>query len=224
MQRLRLCLPLLLLASAASFLLLPSSPSAAAPWCRHRRNHLSSSPDPPPQENHLPRREPPAPQKKTLNSLLLSKSKPTPRTRPRILETVSRTLSTRPRPTDTERLARIEAARDLNGVSPLPVLLSGLSATVFGHFLYDSALTPLVTKYGSADWDASHGRVYALARMGGVAKTVVMGGISLLTFFTVIVGLGVTALGVRVGWGVWVTKELDGKGEQTGGTSWRGGG
>ena len=37
----------------------------------------------------------------------------------------------------------------------------------------------------------------------------IVGGIALLSGFTGVIGLGVGLLGVRVAWGVYVTKELD---------------
>jgi len=47
--------------------------------------------------------------------------------------------------------------------------------------------------------------------VSGVGKTIFFGGFSLLTFFTIFVGLGVTVLGVRVSFGV-LTGELNAEG------------
>lgn len=100
--------------------------------------------------------------------------------------------------TDEEREAALEAARDLNGVNPTVTILASFFA--FGmafafwtatQFLGDLFLTHPVSP------DAP----YAFARMASVFRNVVMGLSSLASGFSLVSGLGVFLLGVRVAYG-----------------------
>lgn len=107
--------------------------------------------------------------------------------------------------TDEEREAALEDARDLNGVNPTVTILASFFA--FGmafafwtatQFLGDLFLTHPVSP------DAP----YAFARAASVFRNVVMGLSSLASGFSLVSGLGVFLLGVRVAYGVF-TGELD---------------
>ncbi|GMH87438.1 hypothetical protein TrVE_jg11572 [Triparma verrucosa] len=143
--------------------------------------------------------------------MLLKKTVPTERKKPKILKTISRTLNTRPRLTDEERALSIASARDLNNIPPLQTLLSGLVTFSFGLFLYKTVLLSFLFPLSSSWKLPGEEEVYVIQRISGVGKTILYGGVSLLTFFTIFVGLGVTVLGLRVGYGV-VTGELNAEG------------
>ena len=110
----------------------------------------------------------------------------------------------RPRKTDEEIQAAIEAARDLNGLNPIVVLVGsffalGVAAALWyatqqlGFFF---ALHPVDTE------------VYFVIRASQVVRNVAMGLISLASGFFGVCGLGIFLLGVRVAYGV-TTGELD---------------
>lgn len=110
----------------------------------------------------------------------------------------------RPRKTDAEIQASIEAARDLNGVNPMVAIGGSLFA-----FAVAAGLWFATNKLGS--FFALHPvetDVYFVIRTTQVFRNVVMGLISLASGFFGVCGLGIFLLGVRVAYGV-MTGELD---------------
>lgn len=107
--------------------------------------------------------------------------------------------------TDEEREAALEAARDLNGVNPTVTIAASFFAfgMAYGCWIATKFLGELfVTHPVSAD------APYAFARAASVVRNAVMGLVSLASGFSLVSGLGVFLLGVRVAYGV-MTGELD---------------
>lgn len=107
--------------------------------------------------------------------------------------------------TDEERELALEEAKDLNGVNPTVTILAsffafGMAYGFWGatQYLADLFLTHPV----SAD------APYAFARAASVFRNIVMGLSSLISGFSLVSGIGVFLLGVRVAYGV-ATGELD---------------
>lgn len=110
----------------------------------------------------------------------------------------------RPRKTDAEIQASIEAARDLNGVNPVVAIVGSLFALgVAGGLWY--ATKELGTFFAMHPIDSD---VYFVTRASQVVRNVAMGLISLASGFFGVTGLGIFLLGVRVAYGV-MTGELD---------------
>ena len=110
----------------------------------------------------------------------------------------------RPRKTDAERQAAIEAARDLNGVNPVVAIVGSFFA-----FAVAAALWVGTNKLGA--FFAAHPpetEVYFVQRTSQVFRNVVMGMVSLASGFFGVTGLGIFGMGVRVAYGV-MTRELD---------------
>ena len=102
--------------------------------------------------------------------------------------------------TDEEREAALEAARDLNGVNPTVTVLASFFAfgMAYGFWSVTQFLAELfLTHPVSAD------APYAFTRAASVFRNVVMGLSSLASGFSLVSGLGVFLLGVRVAYGEW---------------------
>jgi hypothetical protein len=106
---------------------------------------------------------------------------------------------------DAERLASLEAAKDLNGVNPTVTIIASFFAFAMAFGLWS------LTEYLAALF-LSHpppaDAPYAFIRAASVFRNAVMGLISLASGFAGVSGLGVFLLGVRVAYGVMIG-ELD---------------
>lgn len=110
----------------------------------------------------------------------------------------------RTRKTDEEIQAAIEAARDLNGLNPIVVLLGSFFALGAAAGLwYATQQLGIFFALHPVDTD-----VYFVVRTSQVVRNVAMGLISLASGFFGVCGLGIFMLGVRVAYGV-TTGELD---------------
>lgn len=110
----------------------------------------------------------------------------------------------RPRKTDEEVKAAIEAARDLNGVNPVVALLGSFFALgVAGGLWYATKELGIFFALHPVDTE-----VYFLVRSSQVVRNIAMGLMSLASGFFGVTGLGIFLLGVRVAYGV-ITGELD---------------
>lgn len=110
----------------------------------------------------------------------------------------------RPRKTDAEIKAAIEAARDLNGVNPVVTLVGSLFALGVAAALW-WATTQLFTFFALHPVESD---VYFVQRSAQVVRNVTMGLISLASGFFGVTGLGIFLLSIRVSYGV-MTGELD---------------
>lgn len=110
----------------------------------------------------------------------------------------------RPRKSDEEIQAAIEAARDLNGVNPVVCLLGGIFAlAVAGGLWYGTQQLGSFFLLHPVDTE-----VYFVVRASQVVRNIAMGLISLASGFFGVTGLGIFLLGVRVAYGV-TSGELD---------------
>ena len=110
----------------------------------------------------------------------------------------------RPRKTDEEIRAAVEAARDLNGVNPVVALSGSFFALGVAAGLW-YATRELGTFFALHPVDSE---VYFVIRASQVVRNVAMGLISLASGFFGVTGLGIFLLGVRVAYGV-IKGELD---------------
>lgn len=107
--------------------------------------------------------------------------------------------------TDAERQLALEEAKDLNGVNPTVTILASFFAFGMAFGLWS------LTQYLAAVFlshPVSADAPYAFVRSAGVFRNAVMGLTSLASGFSLVSGLGVFLLGVRVAYGVF-TGELD---------------
>ncbi len=111
------------------------------------------------------------------------------------------------RKSDEERLASIEAARDLNGVDPVLTTALGLLSIGAGVAIY-SFLASFIVPHFYSYWAVPDDAPYAFKRATGAFRTGVVAGMTLMSGFCGLAGVGVTALGLRVGVGV-AKGELD---------------
>lgn len=110
-----------------------------------------------------------------------------------------------PAKTDAEREQAIAEARNLNGVNPVTAVVGSLVALAgAAAFWYLTGFLADVFAHQPIDPDAP----YFVARLTSVFRNVVIGLVSLAAGFFGVTGIGILALGVRVGYGV-VTGELD---------------
>eukprot|EP00553_Chaetoceros_curvisetus_P012364 CAMPEP_0204635196 /NCGR_PEP_ID=MMETSP0717-20131115/31032_1 /ASSEMBLY_ACC=CAM_ASM_000666 /TAXON_ID=230516 /ORGANISM="Chaetoceros curvisetus" /LENGTH=227 /DNA_ID=CAMNT_0051653877 /DNA_START=212 /DNA_END=895 /DNA_ORIENTATION=+ len=107
--------------------------------------------------------------------------------------------------TDEERELALEQARDLNGVNPTVTILASFFAfgMAFGLWTLTQFLAELFLTHPMSP-DAP----YAFTRVASVFRNAIMGLTSLASGFSLVSGLGVFLLGVRVAYGVF-TGELD---------------
>lgn len=110
----------------------------------------------------------------------------------------------RPRKSDAEIKAAIEAARDLNGVNPVVALTGSLFAlgVAAGLWYATGQLASFFTLHPVTS------DVYFVQRSAGLIRNVSMGLVSLASGFFGVTGLGIFLLGVRVSYGV-MKGELD---------------
>ena len=107
--------------------------------------------------------------------------------------------------TEEEREIALQQARDLNGVNPTVTILASFFAfgMAFGLWSLTQFLGDLFLSHPvSAD------APYAFSRIASVFRNAIMGLSSLASGFSLVTGLGVFSLGVRVAYGV-ITGELD---------------
>jgi hypothetical protein len=107
--------------------------------------------------------------------------------------------------TDAEREIALQQARDLNGVNPTVTILASFFAfgMAFGLWSLTQYLGDLFLSHPvSAD------APYAFSRIASVFRNAIMGLSSLASGFSLVTGIGVFSLGVRVAYGV-ITGELD---------------
>jgi len=107
--------------------------------------------------------------------------------------------------TDEEREIALQQARDLNGVNPTVTILASFFAfgMAFGLWSLTQYLGDLFLSHPvSAD------APYAFTRIASVFRNAIMGLSSLASGFSLVTGIGVFSLGVRVAYGV-ITGELD---------------
>ncbi len=110
----------------------------------------------------------------------------------------------RTRKTDQEIQAAIEAAKDLNGLNPIVVLLGSFFALgVAGGLWYATQQLGIFFAIHPVDTE-----VYFVIRASQVVRNIAMGLISLASGFFGVCGLGIFLLGVRVAYGVTIG-ELD---------------
>jgi hypothetical protein len=106
--------------------------------------------------------------------------------------------------TDEERQVAIDEARNLNGVNPTVAITGGIVGLTMAAGLWVGT-TYLGEFFSAHPVDTE---VYFLVRINGVFRNVVMGLSSLASGFFGVTGVGILALGIRVGYGV-MTGELD---------------
>lgn len=107
--------------------------------------------------------------------------------------------------TDEERELALEEAKDLNGVNPTITILASFFAfgMAYGFWSATQYLAELFLTH-----PVSPDAPYAFARAASVFRNIVMGLSSLISGFSLVSGIGVFLLGVRVAYGV-ITGELD---------------
>jgi hypothetical protein len=105
---------------------------------------------------------------------------------------------------DEDRQRAIEEARNLNGVNPFVAIGGGLVGLAIATGLW-CATTALGTFFALHPVDTD---VYFVSRVSSVIRNVAMGFSSLASGFFGVTGVGILALGIRVGYGV-ITGELD---------------
>jgi Protein of unknown function (DUF3082) len=105
---------------------------------------------------------------------------------------------------DEERKRAIEEARNLNGVNPFVAIGGGIVGLAIATGLwYATIALGSFFAFHPVDTD-----IYFVTRVTSVVRNVVMGFSSLASGFFGVTGVGILALGIRVGYGV-VTGELD---------------
>ncbi|CAJ1962350.1 unnamed protein product [Cylindrotheca closterium] len=110
----------------------------------------------------------------------------------------------RPRKSDAEIRAAIEAARDLNGVNPAVALTGSFFALgVAAALWYATGKLAAFFTFHPVTTD-----IYFVQRSAQVVRNVSMGLVSLASGFFGVTGLGIFLLGIRVAYGV-ITGELD---------------
>lgn len=107
--------------------------------------------------------------------------------------------------TDEERELALEQARDLNGVNPTVTILASFFAFGMAYGLW--SLTQFLAELFLTH-PMSPDAPYAFTRIASVFRNAIMGLTSLASGFSLVSGLGVFLLGVRVAYGVF-TGELD---------------